>query len=311
MKGVSLLILLLLFTQVLIAEEVHENKNGFNSSNEIILQISTLPEAKLGFTKRFNFPFLQGGSPLTAYNNISLALTAEISPISLNGIAEIVWTPIAFFQLSTGGRIGSGWNIELFGSEIYGIGVNRANDIGEAENIGSAFDGLLWKTQFGAAVQADLAAVFPGDWNHVVFRSYHEINYSGYTNATAGESWYFESDFGENINGFNYYGNFVIGYQMPIFLNFIGFLTEMNLYLYNTPERSIWGDDKIRWVFSNILNFGITKQFGVTLITQFCTLRNYQESNWQNLYYRNRTIDNSSPLRLEFFRVAAALTYNF
>jgi hypothetical protein len=266
---------------------------------------------KLGFTERFNFPFLQGEGPLTENNNIGLALTAEISPISLNGIAEVVWTPIAFFQLTAGGRIGSGWNLELFGTEIYGIGLNRPDTAGKAEHNGQAFDGLLWKAQTGAALQADLAAVFPGDWNHVVVRSYHEINYKGYTRAKANESWYYENDDGENCNGFNYYGNFLIGYQMPIFFNMAAFLTEMDLYLYDTPDRDKWGDDKIRWTFSGIFSFTLTKQINLTLIAQFRTRKNYQESNWKDLYYRNRTINNSSPLHLEFYRIATAMTYKF
>ncbi|MDR0323741.1 MAG: hypothetical protein LBI12_04750, partial [Treponema sp.] len=264
-----------------------------------------------GFTQRFIFPFLQGDSLLTEDNNIALALTAEISPISLNGIAEAVWTPVAFFQFAAGGRIGSGWNLELFGSDIYGIGINRSAPNGKAENIGSAFDGLLWKTQAGAALQADLAAVFPGDWNHVVFRTYHELNYKGYTKAKVGESWYFEGDDGENSNGFNYYGNFLIGYQMPIFIDFIALLAEADLYLYDTPNRSQWGDERIRWTFSNIISFTITRQLGATLITQFRTRRNYLESDWQDLYYRNRNIDKSNPTGLEFYRIAAALTYKF
>jgi hypothetical protein len=170
---------------------------------------------------------------------------------------------------------------------------------------------LLWKAQTGAALQADLAAVFPGDWHHVVARSYHEINYKGYTRASADESWYFESDDGENTNGFNYYGNFLIGYQMPIFLNMVAFLTEMDLYLYDTPDRAQWGDERIRWTFSGILGFTITKQFSINLLTQFRTRKTYMESNWEELYYRNRHINSSNPIHLEFYRAAAAMTYKF
>ena len=302
-------LMLSLFVQTLTAEEQPESKTGIPASSELILLISSLPELKLRYTERFNFPFLQGESPLTKDNNIGLALSAEISPVSLNGIAETVWTPIAFFQLAGGGRIGTGWNIKILDDEIYGIGLNRSNAAGKAENSGSAFDGLLWKTQVGAALQGDLAAVFPGKWNHVVVRSYHEINRKGYSRAATGESWYFENDDGENCNGLNYYGNLLLGYQMPVFINFVALLAEAELYMYNTPNRSKWGDGKIRWTFSNIINFGITKQFGITLITQFRTRTNYLESNWEDLYYRNRTIDNSNPQRLEFYRIIAALTY--
>jgi hypothetical protein len=306
MKKTAVLLLIILCTHTLAAQE---KEVGVASESRLVLQASTLPETKLAFSQRFTFPFLQGNSPLTEDNNIGVALSAEISPISLNGLAEAVWTPIAFFQLSAGGQIGSGWNIELFGGNVYGIGVNRPDAEGKAENAGHAFDGLLWKAKTGATLQMDLAAVFPGDWNHVVALSYHELNYKGYTRAAAGESWYFENDDGENCNGFNYYGNFLIGYQMPSFLNMIALLAEMDLYLYDTPNRGKWGDDRIRWTFSGVLGFTLSKQLNLTLITQFRTRKNYLESNWNELYYRNRTIDSSNPLHLEFYRVAAALTF--
>jgi hypothetical protein len=314
-RKITFLIMLLLCAQTLIAEQKPEETDGITAgsgaaaSSELILQLTSLAGIKLGFTERFVFPFLQGESLLTKDNNIDLALTAELSPISLNAVVEAVCTPIAFFQFSTSGRIGSGWNIELFGGKAYGIGINGSNTKGKAENRGSAFDGLLWKVQAGAALQADLAAVFPGDWNHIVARSYHEVNYKGYTRAAAHESWYYEDDDGENCNGFNYYGNILIGYQLPVFLDLVAFYTEMDLYLYNTPNRGKWGDDRIRWTLSGLINFTFTKKISLLIIAQFRTRNNYQETNWQDLYYRNRTIDNSNPVHLEFYRMAAVLTY--
>jgi hypothetical protein len=98
---------------------------------------------------------------------------------------------------------------------------------------------------------------------------------------------------------------------MPIFFNMAALLAEADLYLYDTPDRGSWGDDKIRWTFSGIFGFAIAKQIDLALIAQLRTRRNYQESNWQDLYYRNRTIDSSSPIHLEFYRIAVALTYKF
>ena len=305
MKTIVFLLILVLVSHSIAAED------DSVSSSELVLQISSLPEAKLGFIQRFQFPFLQGSGPLTENNNIKLNLTGEVSPVSLNLIGEAVWTPIAFIEIAAGGRIGSGWPLNLFGSYIYGIGFNQADENGNAEYNGSGFDGLLWKAQVGGVFQFDLAAIFPGEWNHVVFRTYHEINYKGYTRAKGNESWYFEADEGENMNGFNYYGNFLLGYQMPIFLNLVGILAEMELYLYDTPNRHIWGDDRIRWMFACILNFKIIRQFDIALLAQFRTRRNYAESDWENLYYRNRTLNTSNPQRLEFYRVAAIAAYRF
>jgi hypothetical protein len=308
-KKFAFLLLLPLFAQALVAQDEPDSAWYNTFSRELTLQVSTAPEIKLGFTQRYSFPFLQGGSPLTEGNNIGAALSAEITPISLNAIAEAVLTPVAFFQFSVGGRIGTGWNLNLFGSDLYGIGLNGPDVVGNSANYGSAFDGLLWKAQAGGTVQFDLAALYPGDWNHVVALSYHEINYKGYTKAKTDESWYYENDSGENINGFNYYGNLLIGYQMPMRFNMAAILAETDLYLYDTPGRDTWGDDIVRWTLSGVFGININAQMDLTLIAQFRTRRNYLESGSQELYYRYRTIDTSSPTRLEFYRIAAALTY--
>jgi hypothetical protein len=280
------------------------------SSVSLNLQASSLPELKLGITRHLVFPFLAGSTPFTEGNNLDLALSAEISPISLNGITELTWTPIAFAQIITGARFGSGWNVGLFGGDLYGIGINRAVSAGNPSKThsGSAFDGLLWKVQGGAALQFDLAALYPGDWHHVVARTYHEINYKGYTAAAPGQSWYFENDDGENVNGLNYYGNLLIAYQMPIILNTAGFLAEADLYLYDTPNRSQWGDGLLRWTFSALFNFTINDRLSAALLVQCRTRRNYQEPNWKDLYYRNRSLDTSNPLHLEFYRAAVVMT---
>jgi hypothetical protein len=306
MKKIAILLFLLIFIQSLTAED----SNSIKSTGEALLQVSSLLEVKLEYTHDFTFPFLQGNNPLTENNNIRLSLTGEISPISLNGIANTIWTPIAFLEFSAGIRLGAGWPIHFFGSDIYGTGLNLSGIDGKAVYSGSPFDALLWKVHAGGMFQFDLAAIFPGDWNHVVTLSYHEINYHANTRAKAGQPWFYENDDGENINGFNYYGNFLIGYQMPIFLNMIAFLTEMELYLYDTPGRSSWGDDLIRWHFSGILNFKINEQFDIALICQFRTLRNFTEET-KNNHYQSRILDTSSPLRLEFYRIAAMLTFKF
>jgi hypothetical protein len=288
---------------------------GVAQARSLTLTVSTMPEAKLGFTWRFAFPALQGAGPLTRDNNVSLALTAEVSPISVNGLAEAVWTPVAFFQLAAGGRLGSGWVLDM-GGEMYGIGKSFDAGGGALGYEGSAFDGLLWKLQGGAALQFDAAAVWPGtaDWHHIVFRTYHEINYKANTAAAAGESWYFEHDHGENINGWNWYGNFLLGYQMPIFLNTVALLAEADLYLYDTPGRGRWGDDLVRWTFSAVANFDIVKNLSAALIVQTRTRRNGVDPVYtarRTRYYRALSLDSGSRQRLEFYRVAVALTYAF
>ena len=311
MKRMALLMLALLSVQAPAAGE-RADSGGVDVSHEAVLMGTTLLEVAGSFTRRYTIPFLRGGGPLTADNNVSVALTANVAPIYANAAAEAVWTPAAFAQLSVGGRAGSGWNIDFFGTMCYGIGINREKEdgAGAAEVSASPFDGLLWKTHAGGALQFDLAAVIPGDWNHVVARSYHEINYKGYTRAKPGESWYNDNDFGENCNGLNYHGDLLVGYQTPAFVNTVGLLTEADLYLYDTPGRESWRDDKFRWTFTGLVNFTVVKQrLEAALLLQFRTRWKYTDGNWQDLYYRKRTIDANDPVRMEFYRLAAAVVY--
>jgi hypothetical protein len=304
-RGAALFLGLLTLAASLPAEE----GPGIEAATDLSLQISTRPEAKLGFTQSFVFPALRGNSPLTRENGLKTALGAEVSPVSVNGMAEITWTPIAFFQILAGGRIGSGWNMALGN----GIGINEPQGDGTGKIRGAPFEGLFWGLQGGAALQFDLAAIFPGDWNHVVFRTGHEARYRAFTGAAAGESWVFEHDDGENRNGMSYYGNYFLGYQIPAspFLNTVGILAETDLYLYGAAGGEAWGDNLPRWYFSALFNVTLTPRFGAALILQTRTRRNYGHSDLENTkhtYYQNEVLDRDDPYRLMFYRAALILT---
>ncbi|MCL2196484.1 MAG: hypothetical protein FWB77_02590 [Treponema sp.] len=310
--------ILFMFLLPLSALQLSAQEESMTTSSELVLQVSSLPEAKLGYTFSFRFPVLQGESDLTKDNNLKLHLTAEITPVSLNGIFKAVLTPIAFLEFSAGARAGAGWNINLFGSDIYGNGLNMYNESDSISYIdGKPFDALLWKAWLGGTFQFDLAAIIPGEWNHVVFLTYHEINYHANTRAAAGEAWYFEADDGENFNTFNYYGNIVLGYQMPIFLNMVAFMAEMDYAIHkHISECNDIGLDLMRWKFSNILNFIITEKLSIALITQLRTRRNFTNfdehtSEKPFLHFTKRILDTSDPVRLEFYRIAAIVSYKF
>ena len=282
------------------------------SETSLSLAISSLPEAKLTFAQSFTFPCLQGENPLIKDNNLKFGLNAELSPISMNLLGNVVLTPVAFFELSAGGMVGSGWIINLFGSELRGIGLNRPDNKGHTSVDGSAFDGFFGKGYAGGALQFDLAAIIPGEWNHVVFRSYHEIGYKMYSRAEKDMSWFFENDAGENQNGWSYYGNYLAGYRMPIALDTVALLAEIEKYLYDTPGGDTWGDSLGRWTFGLLTNFTISKKLSCALLAQFRTLRNYTNYSYRdqdNLYYRLRDLDFDNPRTLAFYRAVLILNY--
>ena len=291
-KKSSAIIYGLIICLVFSAHGLYAEETPVESSTELTLQMASTMAAKFLVTQRYRFPFLQGTSPLTKGNNIGLALTGEITPVSIGGSVTATITPVAFMEFTAGGRIGSGWNLEGIGA--YGMGFNVQPDPdGERKVDGRPFDGLHWSVRTGGAFQFNFAAVFPGDWNNVVIRTFHEIKHAGYSRARAGESWFFENDDGENRNGFIYRGSYLIGYQMPLFLNLAAFLAEADLHLYDTIYRTGRGGSEMRWTLSGVFNFAVHERLNITIVCQF----------------RNLNVGSSNPRRMEFYRVAAVLTY--
>jgi hypothetical protein len=282
------------------------------SETSLGLIVTSVPEAKLTFAQSFTLPCLQGDNPLVKDNNVKFGLNTELTPISMNFLGNVVLTPVAFFELNAGGMLGSGWIIDLFDSELRGIGFNRPDNNGFTSVDGSDFDGFFAKGQMGGAVQFDLAALIPGEWNHVVFRSYHEVGYKMYSRAEKGDSWFFENDFGENQNGWNYYGSYLVGYRMPILLNTVAVLAEIEKYLYDTPGGDKWGDSLGRWMLSLMMNFTISKNLSGALAAQFRTLRNYTNYTYgskDDFFYRDRILNSDNPRALSFYRAVLLLNY--
>jgi hypothetical protein len=314
MKRFTFFVLLLMIVQIMVAEVKAEVTN----TSELTFQVTTIPELQLKYTEHFKFPVMQGEGALTKNNNIDLALTGELTPVSIYGVVDAVLTPIAFFQLTAGGRAGGGWVFNLSDDKdkrSFGSGINRSDGSSSHWEVydGTALDGLLWKVQTGAVLQFDFAAIFPGDWNHVFFRTYHELNYRAYTRAKGVDSWYYANDDGENINGYNYYASLVVGYQMPTFVKMVAAMAEADNYLSKRDKHKEWGDEKARWIFSGIIAFDLADQLTLATICQFRTRVNYVEvTDWEKIYYRNRQLDpDKSRRRVEFYRAVISLNYKF
>ncbi|GHV64274.1 hypothetical protein AGMMS49587_16330 [Spirochaetia bacterium] len=304
-------VLLLIAPPVMAQEEsAAAPAKSVKSETSVSITASSLPEAQAALTQSWTFPFLQGEGALTGANNVRVGTSFEVTPVSIFGVGEVTWTPIAFLQLIAGGRIGSGWNIDMFGGKSKGIGINHPNGDGTTAVIGSAFDGVIWNIRAAGLFQFDFAAIRPGDWHHIVFQTQHRIHYDAYSAASKTDSWYTANDDGENRNGFAYYGSFFVGYQMPIFLDTVGLLTEVDKYLYGAAGGKDWGDGLGRWTFSVLSNFTVNKWFSAALITQFRTRRNFTDATKDLAFYQDRRIGDSGPKRhLEFYRVAVIANF--
>ena len=292
-------------------------EGDITASTALSLAVSSLPEAQLALTQGFVFPVLQGDHFLFSGNNLAANLSVNVSPLSLNAGAEAVLTPIALAQIKAGVQGGSGWNIPGLGN---GLAINERGGMENGRSFndrsGSPFEGLVWKVYGGGVIQFDLAAVLPGDWNHVLFQTYQEVNYRANTKAAANQLWEYESEGGLLRNGLNYYAGYVVGYQLPTsrFLNLVGFMGEMELKLwdqlnYDSAARDSSGYDKPDWKLSALYNAGITEKFGVTFILQLRTALHYTEASGKD-YYLDRKLDGERPVLFTFYRAAAIFSWS-
>lgn len=232
---------------------------------------------------------------------VSCSCAAAVSPVSVNASASVTYTPLPFLQALAGGKIGTAWNIPI----ADGLCLNEPSGL-----VHDALGGAVWMLRGGAVFQFDLAALLPGDWHHVVFRTDHELRYHAYTGARAGESWLYEGDEGENRNGWVWYGNWFLGYQTPTRIKTVGFLAEQDRNLYDEKNGSYWGDEIIRWTFGPAVSVAVTDRISTTLIAQFRTFRNYTDATEDEDYYQYRDLDNDDPVRVEFYRAALVVDYS-
>ena len=262
----------------------------------------------------FKVPVLNFDNPLTRENNLTFKLGLKLSPVTLEGTFDTVWTPIAFLELYGGASVGSGWSIvtkSILGS-IHGLSFNAANTAGKTTITPINFKQAFYSANLGGAVQFDLGAIIQTDWTHVVFRMDQYFLYRGITGADSFTSWVFQNDDGTNRNGWTYFGSYVLGYQMPLPLKLIAFQLETKKTLFHVQpglNKSDWGEDRFNVVFGPILNFQVTDIFTITLVAQFKTVHPYHSPD-ERIFYQKRTIDKSVADKVKFKRIAVIFDVN-
>ena len=306
---VSMMVAVLILAPLSAAEDGSKEKSKVKYSTNINVAIAWPLEAKLSVAEIIKVPFLNFNTAFTRGNNIAFKLRADISPVTLEGKFDIVWTPVAFLELYGGASIGSGWSIitnSKLGS-IHGLSFNTANATGKTTIIPINFTRAFYSGNFGGAFQFDLGAIIPTDWTHVIARIDQYFLYRGIIDADLSASWVFQNDDGTNRNGWTYFGSYVLGYQMPLPLKLIAFQIETKKTLFRGVraglDKSDWGEDRFSVVFGPILNFKVTDMFTITLIAQLKTVHTYNSSD-DTLFYQYRTINKGIADKVKFKRVA-------
>ena len=233
------------------------------TSSNVKLIVSTSPEFKVEAGYNVSFPFLQGNSMLTSNNNIKIKSILGVSPIAVTAQVDAVLTPLAVMEVNLGAAVGTGWDLTLFGKDLMGIklGAVRDEDLLVSDQLGGAY----LKSRLGLALQFDTGAILEGEWKSILLRTYHEINAQIYSGATNSQWWEFENG-GIKENAFNYKGEYVIGYNMPLIVNTVAVMVEhtINSSFSDVTPRS----DYVSIVLGLIANVHLLENLDLTIIPQ-------------------------------------------
>lgn len=177
-------------------------------------------EARVTGLYSYTIPTPFGENPLVNGNSLVFGAEFELSPVSVVPKATISFTPIAFLNFTLGARVGTGWN-------ILGInGMSEYDDTPAEYKALKPFQNFFCEFNFQSLFMFDVAALVPGDWNHIVLLASYDLRYTMITGVENKSPWAWQG-VSELANGLNYYANIIIGYQMPLVLNTVGVQTEL------------------------------------------------------------------------------------
>lgn len=128
------------------------------------------------FDATYTMPFLNGSDELTADNHLAFKLGLELSPVTVAPLASVTFSPIAFLEFSIGGTIGTGWGLT---DDIQGLAKLDESKT-KYKNL-TPFAHWYLYTWASACFMFDLAAIWEGEWHHIVTTATYKAGYQKMT----------------------------------------------------------------------------------------------------------------------------------
>lgn len=251
----------------------------------------------------YTIPTPIGNNPLTAGDNITLDGYLELTPVSIKPGFSISYTPIAFLVFNTGAEIGSGWN--LLGIE----GLGQYDENTEDYKSISPFTAWFYHFWFQGTFQFDTGAIIPGDWTHIVMLASYKAEYIGLTGQNSQDLWYWQAT-PNQVNGWKYYSNVILAYQMPLIIKRAGLMAEFQGYY--SDDAYLYGSrydgNFMRIDISPLAQFQFGEKDTLSLLLNFSSRRGYSTE-----YENSKEESFLTTISREWFfnRIALSWTHNF
>lgn len=264
---------------------------------------------QLGVTASYNYMIpLPGSNFLTKDNNLKLGAEFQISPATIKPRVFASWTPVAFFVLNAGFTAGTGWSV--LGSQ----GLASYNTFsGKYDNL-TPFANWYGEFSIGGTFQFDAAALWPGDWHHIVFLASYDFRLSGLTGQENGHPWCWAAEYAK-VNGPWYYASIILGYQMPLKLSMAGLQAEFSGYFSDSQFSAKYKDfngDFCNMLLSPFVVVSLTKNDNLFVLLTFERRRGFDSSKgYVNGREQNPLEMRSSGGEWYFKRIAIRYIHNF
>ena len=225
-------------------------------------------------TYHYVIPVPFSNHPLLRGNTLTLSPAVELTPVSLSPKFDVAFSPIAFLVFYAGGRIGTGWDLAPMG--VKGLAVFDENSK-EYESV-VPFASYMYQWYLEGLFQFDLAAVLPGEWNHVVTQTRYKFLYEGLWNAGGHQEFWRWQGTAEKASGWQYQASVVVGYQMPLLLQLVGVQVEFEGYFdcHDFPDwAQQWEPTFMKVGISPVMNLQFNGKHSLMMQFRFRSRRSF------------------------------------
>lgn len=225
-------------------------------------------------THSVTFPISLGDHSLFAGSYIRTLVDLTLTPVHVSPRFDVTFSPFPFLNFNAGVMVGAGWNVGDFS-------VIKTYDKTKSEYITSSpFSAMYYNAYIQGNFQFDMAAIVPGDWNHIIITASYGLNYTGLTSGGDGTPWGYIIGGVDRANGLNYVATTMIGYAMPIALQMIGIQAIFNGYFFESDfdtDRYDWDPTFMTVALNAIAMVKITDNHSIAIQSGFTSRRSFDK----------------------------------
>lgn len=261
----------------------------------------------------YTIPIPFGENPLVKGNTLVFNSALELSPVSIMPKFSITFTPIAFLVFTAGGNFGTGWFMP--GLNVQGMSLlkdpMKEEMVDAYENL-TPFKHFYVDAFIDGTFQFDVAALWPGDWHHIVTLANFTAHYITLTGVPNGAVWGWQGT-ANQANGWQYNAQFVLGYQMPrLPLSMVALNCELSGHFraddYDQSKYKNYNGSYMTVDMAPLMQFSFAKHHSLLVAFYFERRRSFVEAHTSNI---REPILTQKGNEWYFRRIALSYTYTF